>query len=160
MNWDAIGAVAEALGALGVIASLVYLATQLKSNALASTVEAKLTTIRFMTDFNRDLIMDPSLFELWNRGSKDLQDLSDDEFARFSNLNLSAFWFFSAAFYQFEVGKLTRGDLFEMEQIMGFWLSRSGVMEWWKKFGRTRFNPAFVDYIEANFMDQASPESK
>ncbi len=28
MNWDAIGAVGEVLGAIGVIASLVYLATQ------------------------------------------------------------------------------------------------------------------------------------
>jgi hypothetical protein len=28
MNWDAIGAIAELLGAIGVIASLVYLATQ------------------------------------------------------------------------------------------------------------------------------------
>ena len=30
MNWDAIGAIAELLGAVGVIASLVYLATQIR----------------------------------------------------------------------------------------------------------------------------------
>ena len=30
MNWDAIGAIAELLGAIGVIASLVYLATQIR----------------------------------------------------------------------------------------------------------------------------------
>ncbi len=33
MNWDAIGAIAELLGAVGVIASLVYLATQIRQNA-------------------------------------------------------------------------------------------------------------------------------
>ena len=33
MNWEAIAAVAELLGALGVIASLVYLAGQVRSNA-------------------------------------------------------------------------------------------------------------------------------
>jgi hypothetical protein len=32
MNWDAIGAVAELLGAIGVIASLVYLATQIRQS--------------------------------------------------------------------------------------------------------------------------------
>ena len=32
MNWDAIGAVAELLGAIGVIASLAYLATQIRQN--------------------------------------------------------------------------------------------------------------------------------
>ena len=31
MNWDAIGAIAELLGAVGVIASLVYLATQISA---------------------------------------------------------------------------------------------------------------------------------
>ena len=30
MNWDAIGAIAELLGAVGVIASLVYLAGQIR----------------------------------------------------------------------------------------------------------------------------------
>ncbi len=36
MNWDAIGAIAELLGAIGVIGSLVYLATQLKASTQAS----------------------------------------------------------------------------------------------------------------------------
>ena len=38
MNWDAIGAIAELLGAIGVIASLVYLATQIRQNT--ATVRA------------------------------------------------------------------------------------------------------------------------
>lgn len=32
MNWDAIGAIAELLGAIGVIVSLVYLATQIRQS--------------------------------------------------------------------------------------------------------------------------------
>jgi hypothetical protein len=32
MNWDAIAALAEVLGALAVLASLVYLATQIRQN--------------------------------------------------------------------------------------------------------------------------------
>ena len=32
MNWDAIGAIAESVGALGVILSLIYLSTQVKQN--------------------------------------------------------------------------------------------------------------------------------
>ena len=36
MNWDAIGAIAELLGAVGVIASLVYLASQMGQNARAA----------------------------------------------------------------------------------------------------------------------------
>ena len=32
MNWDAIGAIAELLGAIGVIASLVYLGSQIRQS--------------------------------------------------------------------------------------------------------------------------------
>ena len=32
MNWDAIGAIAERLGAIGVVVSLLYLATQIRQN--------------------------------------------------------------------------------------------------------------------------------
>ena len=33
MNWDAFGALAELLGAIGVVASLIYLATQVRQNS-------------------------------------------------------------------------------------------------------------------------------
>lgn len=145
MNWNAIGAIGETLGALGVIVSLVYLATQLKSNSVASAVEAKLNTTRFMTEFNRDFILHPGLYDLWDRGSKDPEVLNAEETARFSNLNLNAFWYFAASFYQYRVDRLTPGDLFELEQIMEFWLTRKGIESWWLRFGHTRFNSDFVN---------------
>jgi hypothetical protein len=37
MNWDAIGAIAELLGAIGVIASLIYLARQIPGLPLHSS---------------------------------------------------------------------------------------------------------------------------
>ena len=40
MNWDAIGAIGEAVGALGVIASLGYLAIQIRAQNRESQVEA------------------------------------------------------------------------------------------------------------------------
>lgn len=156
MNWDAIGAISEMLGALGVIASLIYLATQLRSNAVASAVEAKLTTTRFLTDFNRDLINDPELYDLWDRGGRDLDILERPEFIRFSNLNLNAFWFFSAGHFQKRVGKLDANEFYEMESIMTFWLSRPGVQQWWMKYGRDRYNPEFVKYVEQKFISQDS----
>ena len=56
MSWEAIGAVAEAIGALGGIASLLYLATQVRSSTRASAVEAKLESTRLLNDFVENLI--------------------------------------------------------------------------------------------------------
>ena len=46
MNWEALGAVAELLGAIGVIASLFYVASQIRRNS--ESVEA--ATARALTD--------------------------------------------------------------------------------------------------------------
>jgi len=40
MNWDAVGAVAELIGALGVIASLIYLAIQIRQNSQSVKAES------------------------------------------------------------------------------------------------------------------------
>lgn len=152
MNWEMVGAVAEMLGAIGVIASLLYLASQLRSNAVASAVDAKLTTTRFMTEFNRDLINNHALYELWDRGSRDPSSLSRDEYVRFSNLNLNSFWYLSAGHYQLRVGKLDAEDFHEMESIMEFWISREGVKDWWQRHGRQRYNKYFVDYLENRYL--------
>lgn len=39
MNWDAISTIAEIVGATGVIASLVYLAIQIRQNTLVTRAE-------------------------------------------------------------------------------------------------------------------------
>ena len=63
MNWDALGAVAEILGAIGVIVTLVYLAVQIRQNTLMmrATVKQNQTTITHsLTSLileNVDLIM-------------------------------------------------------------------------------------------------------
>jgi hypothetical protein len=36
MNWEALGAIAEAMGAVGVIATLAYLSIQLRQNAISA----------------------------------------------------------------------------------------------------------------------------
>jgi hypothetical protein len=54
VNWDAVGAVAELVGASGVIASLLYLAVQVRASTRASLVDAKLESARLLNDFAED----------------------------------------------------------------------------------------------------------
>ena len=41
MNWDALGASAEAVGAVGVVATLAYLAIQIRANTAALSAQAR-----------------------------------------------------------------------------------------------------------------------
>ena len=55
MNWDAIGAIAETLGAVGVIASLVYLAGQIRQSREQTAENTRALRAGTYQDFQRNI---------------------------------------------------------------------------------------------------------
>ena len=74
MNWDAIGAIAELLGAVGVIASLVYLATQMRQNTRAMRASAYQEVLNQRDSVMLPLMQDGELAQLCSRGVANLDD--------------------------------------------------------------------------------------
>ena len=70
MNWDSVGAIAELLGAIGVIGSLIYVASQVRASTVASKVESKLRLTQNMVNYGDLLIGSPELNELMIDGRK------------------------------------------------------------------------------------------
>ena len=77
MNWDAIGAIAETLGAVGVIASLVYLATQIRQNTrtVRSATYQSLNGVALQSQGN--LAYDGETAEIVRKGMQDGSQLSE-----------------------------------------------------------------------------------
>jgi hypothetical protein len=148
MRWEVIAAISQVLGALGVIASLLYLATQVRQNNRASAVAAKLASTQLLSEFVDSLITNPELMDLWLRGRKNLASLNDIEHFRFANMCLKAFWFFSAAQFQLRIGTLPEEDWVEFHAVIRFWLEGQGVRAWWDKTGKTRFGKSFVLFVD------------
>jgi len=147
MNWDAVAAIAEAVGAAGVIASLIYLAMQVRASTRASAVEAKLASSRMYTDFIAMLVQQPELNDIFLRGRKDIRSLSPEEYMRFSNMALIAFSFFSAAYFQYVNKTLSGADWYELRAITKYWVIGKGAQDWW--LGHKSFDKPFSDFIEA-----------
>ena len=152
MNWDAVGAVAELVGAVGVVASLLYLAVQVRASNRASTVEAKLESARLLNDFIDSLIQNPELNALWLKGRKSLESLPPEEYLRFSNMCLKGMWFFSAGYFQFRTGTLADDDWFEVRAVIRFWLHGQGCRDWWEKVGRPMYGDDFTAFIESEIV--------
>lgn len=140
---------AELAGALGVIASLIYVATQIRHSTRASSVEAKLATTGMLNEFMNMFIEDPELYDLFLRGRASSVNLSEGEYRRFSNLVMKVFWFCSAAHFQLRTGTLQDEDWREIESILEFWLDGEGVRKWWHRFGHQRFGKSFVGFVDA-----------
>ena len=96
MNWDAVGAIAELLGAIGVMGSLIYVASQVRASTVASKVESKLRLTQNMVDYDDLLISSPELNKIMIDGRKSIETLSKSEYLQFSNLALKACWYLSS----------------------------------------------------------------
>ena len=149
MSWDAIGAIAELAGAIGVVASLAYLAMQIRHNTRASAVESKLVTTGMLTGFIDMLITDPELNDIFVRGRISTENLSKEEYQRFSNMVMKTFWFGSAAHFQLRSGTLTEEDWIEIKAILDFWIAGAGVRAWWRRYGHQRFGETYAEFVDA-----------
>jgi len=78
MNWDAIGAIGEILGSLGVLVSLVYLGLQIRGN----TRQLRINEGHALAE-SADRGADPIYYEpsmsIWTKGHRDLTQLTEDE---------------------------------------------------------------------------------
>ena len=151
MNWELVAALAELLGALGVILSLVYLARQLRNNAAQSRQAAVQSVV---TSFNSAMAAVAELenAEIWARGASGLAALSDyTELSAFSSRMLTIMRPFEELFYYQREGRV---DIWLWESLSGMMhdiVNTPGVTEWWAA-RKSWMSPAFRAYVEAELM--------
>ena len=86
MNWDAIGAIGEIVGALAVVVSLAYLGTQIRISNRASRQTAEQHLIDVQKIWLGRISDSESLADIWIKGSKNDSALSESEWIRYGAL--------------------------------------------------------------------------
>lgn len=86
MNWDAIAAIGEMLGALAVLVTLIYLALQIKQNTSAVATATYESTMTGFNDINVVVASNPELSSLIDRGCLNLDSLNSQETVQFNFL--------------------------------------------------------------------------
>jgi len=96
VNWEAISAIGQIVGALAVVFSLIYLAREIRSNACAARVASMETLIRWLGQ----LAERPDLRELYYRGVHDFDSLKGADLIGFGVVMNQLFHIFSEMYYQ------------------------------------------------------------
>ena len=158
MNWDAIGAVGEVVGAMAVVVSIVYLSIQIRQNTRTTklSVEKDIATEWAHLGFDQAAT---SLPYIYVRGSEDLTKLSDEEMAQFGFYVSGLFRLFQLTYDQRCDGNLSDRS---WEAIESWFLSQyqsRGVRAFWKVRSNT-FKKDFQNYIGSIQIDESfkSPE--
>ena len=152
MTLEPVYYISQVLSTLALMVSLLYLGRQISHSTRASTVEPKLATTAMLSGFADMLIDDAELNDLVMRGIASTDDLTKQEYHRFSNMCFKVFWFCSTAHFQLRAGTLTEGDWFELKANLDAWLSGAGFRNWWRRTGRARFTGEFAQFVDAEIL--------
>ncbi len=153
MNWDAIAAVAELLGAVGVIASLVYLAGQLRSAGGQARQAAIQSVVNQMNNVWTHLATERGNANLWARGSKGFSNLEDEtEILQFSALLLSIFRPYEEIFHYWKEGRVEDWTWESISTQCQSLMGAPGFKQWWER-RNSWFSTAFRDHVAATLAE-------
>ena len=106
MNWEALGAVGEIVGAVAVIATLGYLAVQMRQNTRALRTSSYHQAVEQGWMANITIADNPELADIMTRGARDLSTLNPEERARFGYAMSNECFSMENALHLYEQGML------------------------------------------------------
>jgi len=146
VNWEAVGALGEIIGAAAVVVSLIYLASQIR----AQNREARAAAVHQVMHEYSEMISrlhEPEMADVWVRAHEDFGSLSPPERLRFVVYMMVAMRTFEDAYFQWREARLEDDvwrsllaplcDLKSTEAFARFWQLR-----------RHQVRPEFADYLD------------
>jgi len=134
MNWDAIGSLAEMVGATGVIVSLIYLSYQIRTNTKTIKADAAKDTYTGWADFNYDLSKHPDgvlIDRMWKQDAR-WDDFSEDQQTTLGWVCRSVVERFEAEFSLYEAGILKK-EVWEKHRVYcASFIRLPAVSTWWE----------------------------
>ena len=146
MNWAAMVAVAEITGAVGVIASLVYLAIQVRQNTrwLRSSV---IESAGFRSsELARNVAVDPELSRLVRAAMSDATFLNEEERWRFRLYLHSAIRNYEISYSHHRDGLLAPQHFAGLCENLRLWVG-SPLFEAWWKVSESMFDSGFAELV-------------
>ena len=144
MSWEAIGAIGEIIGALVVVATLGYVAVQIRQNTAMLNSSAR----QSLVDNDRQSILaildHTDLLEKLGKGEK----LSAQDQSRYSLIWIMDLRNREFEFFQYKAGILDEAAWQSYQQTLHYSLGTERDRRWWDKVGRESFDTDFVKMVD------------
>jgi hypothetical protein len=156
MNWDAIGAVGEAVGATGVIISLLYLAVQIRGDAREKRATRTHEQAGAIADVQLAIANSPVLADIFLRGLRDFSSLNGAELPQFSALSSTLCRLWEDHFFQWSEGHYDQKVWRGIDASISDLFSMPGLQVWWKTRSHW-FSDEFKELVEKKIADGRPP---
>jgi hypothetical protein len=158
VNWEAISALAQILGTVAVVVSLVYLGIQVRHNSAALRAANSHHLAHTALTFSTTLGAQSDLANCFNRGLAMSSDLSAAEIAQFAYLFHAWLRIMENGHYQFSQGHLDEELFTGWSETARSLFSTPGGRQLWET-AKPRVRRAFQEFIEKEIMPTTTPDA-
>ena len=149
MNWEALGAVGEVLGAVAVVATLLYVARQLDEQNRALETNVRDSAFQQLQEWNYQVMADPGLSHLFQRGAAtdDWDGFSPEEKSRLIHVFYSFFKTFENVYLHTAEGSAPAEVWDRNCQVFLAYAAKPGCRRYWNE-RRGTLDERFVKVLE------------
>jgi ABC-type nitrate/sulfonate/bicarbonate transport system substrate-binding protein len=158
MNWDAIGAIAELIGAAAVVVTLAYLAAQTRTNTAAVNRATTQTILQGRAQASQFIAGDEAINDLLWKGADTPDSLSDKEWQRFLMIVSAVARPLELAYLDHVNGRTDEQLWIGQYNNLKYWFTRPGLQRWLDEYGDS-LHGDFVAYVR-QFVIQENDRSK
>ena len=147
MNWDAVGAIGEIIGALAVLVTLVYLAIQIKQNTAVARASATREIHDSLLAAHSPIFSSTEVARVIRLGSFEPESLTPDEHLQFDTAIYNMFTSFEIYHSQYRAGLIDEEIFSRVKLGIRNQSSTPGVQVWWNKY-KADFSAEFTKLVE------------
>jgi hypothetical protein len=147
LNWDAIAAIAEAVGAAGVIATLAYLGLQVRQNTRAIRVQTYDSFVAQFRNWNEPMRADPEMTKRWAEMLNGIENVDPAERDHAVHVMYDFIRLAENLHYQYREGMVADSMWSGWECIYRAYLDAPG-MRWYFSHRRAFFCVEFCEWVD------------
>ena len=150
MTLQEVANIGEILGAAGVIASLIFVGWQIRSNTRTTRMRMHEQVTQTYMSFLGSVLLDPATFSAGLQSTdSDFSELSDSQKMFFFGTMLGLFKHFELMHAQHDQGIMDRQTWEAWSEHMRMYFHQPGAQAWWF-LRRSTFVPGFREYLESS----------
>ena len=150
MNWDAISAIAERIGVVLIVGSMIYVARQLSQTNTMMRVNAASERLERDYDIVEPIIESRELAEIWLKGGSEYESLGPADQQRLLFLERRAIMLWHHQYLLRQQGLMPDASWYETVWIIKTLGRRQVIREAWRIFGEG-FETEFQEFINELF---------
>ncbi len=147
INLESLAQLGEVIGAAAVVASLLYLAVQVRQGTRAQRTENYARALERVSAMQSVLSQDSEISRIFARGVQDTSKLTPLDKIRFTWSLYEAFDAFEFMFHTYETDQMPDEVWHRWSLTVAWWLSFPGVQSWWHN-RPVQFTASFTKFVE------------